>query len=47
MPIVIGLQHQANNIWRYKNEETLRQKLESPTSKSSRAKIIAKQPYLS
>ena len=33
MPIVIGLQHQANNIWRYKNEETFREKQESPTLK--------------
>ena len=33
MPIVIGLQHQANNIWRYKNEETLREKQERPTLK--------------
>ena len=31
--MVIGLQHQANNIWRYKNEETLREKQESPTLK--------------
>ena len=33
MPIVISLQHQANNIRRYKNEETLREKQESPTLK--------------
>lgn len=30
MPIVIGLQHQANNIWRYKNEETLRENKKAP-----------------